>query len=208
MRRGRFSAYAARVQGAAGTSHTEGMSDMSGRHHTPRRIFPAVAALALSLVLAPAALASQASVDDQSGTLTINAATGEQNVLTVRRGPDEGGKQVLFVHDADGSTATPNSPIPPLPVPILPGPGCTATDPHEVKCTDDHLNIVNANLGDRDDYFAEALGSLPMPAAATVHAGDGADYVKGTSLNDHLYGENGDDELFGQGGDDEIVPGA
>jgi Ca2+-binding RTX toxin-like protein len=186
---------------------------MSGRHLTPRRMVPAVAALAstLGLVLAPSALASSAAVND--GTLTINAATGEQNVLTVRRGPaetDRDGKlvQVVFVHDADGSTATPNSPIPPLPVPILPGPGCVATDPHEVKCTATEFKLIDAHLGDRDDYFAESLGSLPSPCAAVVHAGDGADYVKGTGLDDQLYGENGDDELFGQAGNDLIDPGA
>src|SRR3954447_149195 len=188
---------------------------MFGRHHTPRRVLiPAVAALAsaLGLALAPSALASSAMVKDD-GTLSINAAAGEQNVLTVRRGPaetDRDGKlvQVVFVHDADGSTATPNSPIPPLPVPVLPGPGCVATDPHEVKCSSQQFTLIDAQLGDRDDYFAESLGSLPSPAGAVVHGGDGADYIKGTGLNDHLYGENGDDELFGLAGDDEIVPGA
>src|SRR5690349_8576394 len=177
---------------------------MSGRHPTARRAAPAVAALLLGLAAAPSALASTASVS--GGTLSVAAAPGEQNVVTVWRSANDGsGRQVIHVHDADGVTTPPNLLTPPPAVPLLAGPGCTAVTAHEVACTASSFSKISVALGDGDDYFASAPG-LGLPGAS-VQGGAGDDYLDGTPNGDTLNGGDGDDELFGEAGNDTLVPG-
>src|ERR1700761_6880623 len=120
---------------------------MSGRHPTARRVAPAVAAMLVALVAAPSALASTASVS--GGTLTVAAAPGEQNVVTVWRTANDGsGRQVIHVHDADGVATPPNLLTPPPAIPLLAGPGCAAAGSHEVACTASSFSKISVQLGD------------------------------------------------------------
>src|SRR4051794_31419978 len=182
---------------------------MHRSHLSPRRIVPAVAVLSapLGLTAVTPSFASNAYVS--GGVLHVDAAAGETNVITLRRAADEGGSQVIYVHDADGSTAGPNQQTMPDPVLLLSGPGCAPTGTaHELKCTSDSFDGITANLGDNDDYFsADVLGSLPLPAI-TADGQDGADYIVGGGANDSLTGAAGDDELFGKAGNDILNPGS
>src|SRR4051794_39712967 len=122
--------------GGTSTAHGGVRRVMYGSHLSPRRVVPAVAALTATLGLVAAAPSFASNAYVSSGVLHIDAAAGETNVITVRRAADEGSNQVIYVHDADGSTAGPNQSTTPNPILILSGPGCAATTTaHELKCT-------------------------------------------------------------------------
>src|SRR4051812_6396846 len=95
---------------------------MNGRLLTRRMISALVAAMSLGLAAqADAAL----TISARSDALTITDATGDMNVVTFWRGQDEGGQEVIYVHQAQGPNDIPqgypadNFPKPPSNPPPL-----------------------------------------------------------------------------------------
>src|SRR4051794_5915790 len=94
---------------------------MNGRLLTRRMVPALVAALSLGL----ASQANALEVSSQSDQLTITDTTGDMNVVTFWRGQDEGGHQVIFVHQATGPNDLPQDypdfmPPPPSNAPLVP----------------------------------------------------------------------------------------
>ena len=155
-----------------------------------RRAAVVLATGTLSLLGAPAALASTAKVD--GSVLTYTAAAGEPNSVTI-------------VAADDGVEVTENGTQPnhvPVHIDFDPSSGCTPDSTTSVKCTGDIARIV-VDLGDGDD-LVQIDGALP----ATIDGGDGNDSLGGGNGSDHLRGGAGADALEGGSGDDTLDGGA
>jgi Ca2+-binding RTX toxin-like protein len=169
----------------------------------PARRWRAVAlgalGVGLAAVLAPAAHAATSAVENQGlGTLTITAAPGKVNQITV----DRPGR--FIVHDQDDTVSA--------------GSGCTAVDAFTVSCSTVAINTVSVLSGDRDDRVlynaASPAGTLAggagndvirlgsSAAASTLNGGAGNDTLTGGPSDDTLDGGDGADVMSGGAGRD------
>jgi Ca2+-binding RTX toxin-like protein len=147
---------------------------------TPKRkrtliVAAAVLAPLTFAVFSSSARASTASVEVTSSgftSVTYQAASGEQNNLTVTTG--------------SGSTIIEDSGAV-----ISAEPGCEQVDAHEVTCPES--DAVDVFLDDRNDVAA-----FPGTGAGFVHGEAGNDHLTVSQDFDfHLFGEDGDDVLDG-----------
>jgi RTX calcium-binding nonapeptide repeat (4 copies) len=158
----------------------------SYRHAVPAL----VAALAL---LAPAA-ASATTVSYANGTITVKAAAGEKNTITVNEG--DGSYQITEAS-----------------APIEPGPGCDkAPGTSRVGCPATGTVALGVDLGDGDDSLIVSVG-IPADILGgagndTVTGGFGDDIIRGDDGDDSLSGNAGNDTLEGAGGADNLDGGA
>jgi Ca2+-binding RTX toxin-like protein len=168
----------------------------SHRARYRRAIALCTLSVGLAAVLAPAAHAATSVVENAGlGTLTVTAAPGKVNQITVDR-PDQ-----FVVHDQDDI--------------VSPGSGCTAIDATTVRCSSAAISTVSVLSGDRDDrilYNAPGVGGR-------LFGGDGNDVIRlgasaapsilnGDAGNDALSGGPGDDTLDGGDGADVMGGGA
>jgi Ca2+-binding RTX toxin-like protein len=138
-------------------------------------------------------------------TVTVEAAPGEANALTLT-----GGRDAVVVRDAGA--------------PLTAGKGCRAVDAATVRCRThrDGDTFVDAvvRLGDGDDRAAIARAPGAPALAPQVEGGDGADAITssgvleggpgndrltGTARKEGMSGGPGDDVLLGLGGDDALA---
>jgi Ca2+-binding RTX toxin-like protein len=135
----------------------------------------------LAAILAPAAHATTNVVANQiDRTLTVTAAPGKANALTVDRpGPFE-------VSDT-GDTVTA-------------GTGCTQLNPHKVRCVVGRIDTVSVLSSDLDDR----IFYNPEGAAGSLRGGAGNDLIRlgGAASSSDLNGGDGNDSLWGAAGDD------
>lgn len=189
---------------------------MNGRLLTRRTASALVASLALGL----AGTAGASTVRVSNNELLINDAAGEVNVLTYWRGADEGGKQVIFVHQATGPQDLPqdypeDAPPPPAGVPFLGDllNGCESAGEGTVKCKSGgaKFTAVKATLGANKDFISNPVtdDSQPLDAATavTLDGGEGNDVLLGSTNGDTLLGGAGNDDLRGLTGGDTLRPG-
>src|SRR3954452_8278405 len=134
----------------------------------------------LAAVLALPASAQAASVTAADGMLTITAAPGEANQLTVTPG-------VATVDVLD--------PV----APLTPGAGCLSSGSGRVTCTVAQLSRAVVALGARNDTFV-AGGLLPV----TVGDGAGDDTVTGGGGDDDFVAGAGADSYAGGAGSDRV----
>jgi hypothetical protein len=139
----------------------------------------ALAAVALVLVVAPAAGAATVRVGS-TGAVDYAAAPGEANTLVA----SASGSAVTIADD--GAT-------------IVPGAGCTAAGAHRATCTAQSFPRLSADLGDGDDR-ATVTGLL----ASVLDGGSGDDVLAGGDARDVLDGGPGDDDLRGGAEDDTL----
>ncbi|HEX6714015.1 MAG TPA: calcium-binding protein [Thermoleophilaceae bacterium] len=139
------------------------------------------AGFALALFAAPQAFAATVTWD--SGTVTIAAAPGEQNLLDV----NETGSEVIVVENG-ASRLRPSHPCKKL------------SKPTRVSCPD--AATIRVTLEDGDDT-ANAMGH----AAYVVDGADGNDTINGGDVGDSLFGGAGEDHLNGGLGDDQLDGG-
>ncbi|HYF25559.1 MAG TPA: OmpA family protein [Baekduia sp.] len=132
------------------------------------RLAVLIATATLSLAAAPAALADTA-VMVSGGVMTITAAPGDANQLTL-----SAAGAAVHVEDAG---ATP-----------VPGPDCAIAGAG-VDCTG--VTAVAVDLGDGDD----TLDASASPAPVTVDAGAGADTVTASAFADTITGGAGADDV-------------
>jgi Ca2+-binding RTX toxin-like protein len=179
----------------------DGTSGPAGRCNPIVPLLLALTLLLLVPAVAPAATATletyRSSADTPhnpdytAGTVTVTAAAGETNTLTITA--VEGGVEA---HDAGA--------------PLQPGPGCTAIDTHRVRCVDEAaLRIsLRVSAGDGDDAIAVSSAAL-RPISTHVSGEDGHDTIDLSSLTAagliRLDGGPGDDRLTGSSGDDMLV---
>ncbi len=134
-------------------------------------------------------------------TLVYTAAPGERNDIAVRR------DGVAMVLSDAGAT-------------ITPGEGCTAVDPHQVRCTATARQIgaegdtaveeisFHIELGDGDDRAVlslSRLGKFNFAEDGYIGGGAGDDILTVTkehTVPTQLYGDAGDDTLAGSAGAD------
>ena len=112
--------------------------------------------------------------------LTIDAAPGEANVVTLRS------DQVGYVVTDTGASPTA-------------GPGCTVADASSVRCTvapdpsyvvGSPLSLATITLGDGDDHFTDSVGFDD-----TIDAGPGDDVITTSGGTDTIDGGPGRDEI-------------
>lgn len=163
-------------------------------------------AVAQGLIVAGTAQAESGSVRVDRGQLIFQAASGQDNRVTVT---ERDGR--LWVSDV---------------VPLTPGAGCATVTTTEVVCPAPGVSSVHIELGDGDDSVEPVF--LPLVADGgdgkdtlsggdgndTLSGGDGADTISGGSGNDTLDGGDGatdptikDDTLDGGEGDDTLYGG-
>lgn len=155
----------------------------------------AVVPLTLAAVLVAAGLpaaASAASVSvedpDAAAAVSVLAAPGERNQITVRA-PD---LDTVEIVDAGAPLTT------------AAGAGCTAADAHTVTCPrSSHRFAARVDAGDADDTVT-AAGAAPIRA----FAGSGRNVLTGGAGADELTSTTGDDALVGGEGDDRLTVGA
>jgi hypothetical protein len=138
------------------------------------------AILALGVGTAAPADAEDVALDGTA--LTVTAAPGEDNVVSVE--PD--GLSGYSVFD-DGAYITPGS-------------GCFSLRQRAVFCQGLVLSVV-VDAGDRDDIVAADLESIPV----TLSGGAGRDLLEGGASSDTLSGGLGQDTVLGGGGDDTLA---
>src|SRR4051812_32482603 len=142
-------------------------------HLTPHRALLAAAVLALAV---PAA-AQAATATYSSGTITFTGAVGEANHLVVQPlGP------ALKLTDS-GVKGTPSTAIA-----LTAGGGCWQVASNSALCPGT-ATLLNANLGDGNDFFDASLTAIP-------------EHASGAGGNDELRGGLGADTLDGGGGND------
>ena len=185
-----------------------------------------LACLAL-LAVAPAAHASEAYLDEDTGVATAQGDPGEANVMQIR----PGGDGVIF-SDTVG-------------IHPRPGSGCRALSENEVTCPGDGGLLLGADGDDdlRDGGLTTSFGARGGPGDDTIVAGavdallygddpkvretdgddritgsrstrpldpahpDFHDFIAGGGGDDNIAGLEGNDELAGQGGTDTIDGG-
>jgi Ca2+-binding RTX toxin-like protein len=150
---------------------------MAGGH----RGVAVVAALALSLVAA--ANAHAGTVSAANGRVTVSAAPGEANNVTV-------------ASTADGTTVKDAGPA------LTPDAGCAAQPDGSAVCPGP-ATLVDVTLGDGDDQLA-----MTGNAAVEVHAGAGNDTIQTGDGDDILRGEDGEDSLSSGEGNDTLIGAA
>jgi Ca2+-binding RTX toxin-like protein len=150
---------------------------------TARRLAgTAMSAGLVALFLAPTAAmaATPSTVSVTSGVLTLQAAAGQVNGVTIS------GSSTIKVVDTSGAN---------------PGAGCTqGTNANTVNCTG--VTSVELNLGDQNDslVYSPSLG-------VTVNAGAGNDTIATASADDTLNGGEGNDSLNARSGSDVVNGG-
>lgn len=152
----------------------------------------AASALAIS-VAGPAQAAGNTTVSRSGNVLSVTAASGTINDISVSRSING-----AFINVTD--------------VGISAGVGCTKTGVRSVQCSAFGLNQLNVSAGDLNDRIAVDFNNN-----TTVLAGNGNDFVRSTNGagQARLNGGNGNDQisgaifdsLFGQDGNDLLTGG-
>lgn len=157
-----------------------------------------LAALAFSLVLAPAARASIVGTTDK-GELRIGALGGEQNNVKVKYRSDgvgfAGPGGAFVVLDRAGA---------------LPGPGCVPLGAKVVGCDATGLSRISVVLGDGDDVMLIKTGAkagVPARFVTVARGGAGQDVIRAGTGDDRLLGGPGRDTFAGWKGNDRIFGG-
>jgi Ca2+-binding RTX toxin-like protein len=167
------------------------MSPIAHRNLRARALGAAVAAL-----LAVPAAANAATVDVSGTTVSLSAAGGEANHVTL---DGDVNPAIIFITDT-GATLTENASA------------CTSLNAHTVRCAiSGGPSLVTAGLGDEDDFLSNHRGFKTEvnggSGADDLFGGSGADELDGDAGADELVGGSGNDDLFGGLGPDRIVGG-
>jgi Ca2+-binding RTX toxin-like protein len=85
-----------------------------------------------------------------------------------------------------------------------PSPACTVVDSHHANCADASYTGITVNAGDGADQVDLTQVNQPV----TLNGGDGDDVLTGGQGNDTLNGDAGNDTLRGTGGADTFSGGA
>jgi Ca2+-binding RTX toxin-like protein len=170
----------------------------STSHPIRRAALGALAASALaaatlaSVGVTPAQAAGNTTVTRSGNVVTVTAAVGTVNDVTVRRSPN--GTR-LDVTD----------------VAITAGAGCTKTGARSVQCSAAGVTQLNISTGDRNDRVFvnfnnstrvlagsgdDVVTSTNGAGTARLNGGDGNDSISG-AIFDSLFGQNGNDFLAG-----------
>jgi Ca2+-binding RTX toxin-like protein len=140
----------------------------------------------LAAILAPAAQATTRVENPGNGTLSVIAAAGKTNAITVTR-PGQ-----LVIRDT-GDTVTP-------------GNGCTQIDSNSVSCLTGGIatiSVLSGDLNDRIVYNAAGPPGAHGPRGA-LSGGTGNDAIRlgGSAWSSDLNGGAGNDSLLGAAGHD------
>jgi len=146
----------------------------------PSRFAGILAAVTLTFVSTPSALAASASVT--GGTKVIyTAASGEANDVVVTETPS---LDAVRIADAGAE--------------IIAGAGCIAEGSHQVRCNAPDFDRITLALGDQSDSASLVdfgYGYDFGVAHADIHGRGGSDLLKAGGGTDRLYGEGGADVL-------------
>ena len=161
----------------------------------------AILAGLLLCALAPASAAASTAQVTGAGTLSFDAAPGEENGVTVRyRTAVEAGFDQLgdrFVIDDA------------VPIQGLP-PACSNLDPRTVSCDGRLVGDLAISLGDGDDVLAvntTVEDGVPRAYRVVARGGPQSDVMRGGNADDLLLGEDGRDVVAGWVGDDVVSGG-
>jgi Ca2+-binding RTX toxin-like protein len=151
------------------------------RQPTKTVLAGAIVGLGVSLLIAPAALASTVTV---SGGNTVRVAeTGsEANTITVAHAS---GTNSYAITDAVAA--------------LSPSGTCVKVDAHRATCPDTGIKTINVATGDRDDTIALDAATIPGTISETLDGGGGNDTVTGANTPGTLRGGSGNDRLIGRG---------
>lgn len=165
-----------------------------------RRPAAIVAALALTLGVAPPAAATVATLDydapipglepEPAYTLTVRGGAGEANAIAVSG-------------DSTGYT------VRELAASLEPGRGCRRVEENRLRCATSRpalLRTVFVDAGDGPDRVV--AGDFAPPGSIELRGGPGRDLLLGSPGRDLLIGGDGDDSLGGRGGNDRVDGGS
>jgi Ca2+-binding RTX toxin-like protein len=146
------------------------------------------------VLAASPAISSTTLVVKSNTTVTVTAAVGLSNTISVRQ---SGGS--VLVSDSGDSVAAFG--------------GCTQVSPSEASCPAADLTELVVNAGDQND---EVRSSLNTPGVTLVggtgddalYAGSANDTLEGNEGNDFLSGGTGNDTLTGGSGQDQVSGGS
>jgi Ca2+-binding RTX toxin-like protein len=177
--------------GAGSLSMALAFSDVRVRSPGRPCMLSPVLFAALSLALAPDALAATGSVDSSNGRLSYVANSGEANEVTFVRPAGGVFSQSVVITDPGAI--------------VVAGAGCASASEHELLC----IGVVDIQIdvGDLDDSVT-VLGMLGNPSEAseidvaklipaTISGGEGNDSLEGSDAPDTLRGDAGADTISG-----------
>jgi Ca2+-binding RTX toxin-like protein len=144
-----------------------------------------IALAVVGCALAAAPLAAAATVSSVGGTVSLVAAPGEANRVSVDTGADG---SLVFLDD--GAT-------------LVAGTGCSDPGDGSVACPRAGVGAIVVETGDGDDNVSSGAVGLPL----TIAGGDGSDQLQGSAGADRLDGGAGNDGLDAAEGADELVGG-
>jgi Ca2+-binding RTX toxin-like protein len=157
-------------------------------------MFVRAALIAGLLALAAPAAAQAATVSVTGSTLSVTAADGEQNNVTLSLA-------------AGTYTVTDLGPSP-----STPGGACSVASVTTVTCAATGITALTVDLRDRDDTIAVTGVASPITLTGgegddVLSGGDGNDTINGGAGVDTLDGGTGNDTLNGDQGDDKLLGG-
>jgi Ca2+-binding RTX toxin-like protein len=167
---------------------------MAWRRHRYRGAWPV---LAIALVVIPAQ-SDASTASREGGTVTVEAAADERNLVTSTIG-DDGRYQVK-----DEANIHYINPTPPPQSGISTGPGCERNTGNLIGAycgPGADVTLLQILLGDLDDRAGPPAGQ----AGARYEGGDGDDELLGGALPDQLDGGAGDDTLAGYDANDALL---
>lgn len=162
-----------------------------------RIIAAAVISLASSVLIAAPALGATVSV--QGDTLTMTAAPGEGNCITITVTRSGGGQDAYAISDCFNYPVMNNSP------------GPCWEESGVLMCAATGIALKRIESGDGDDRVIvdDHAGSRSEVIAGTgddvVTTGSGNDLLDGGDGKDQLNGSDGDDRMYGGVGDDKFT---
>ncbi|HEY6636951.1 MAG TPA: hypothetical protein VIZ61_04630 [Solirubrobacterales bacterium] len=150
--------------------------------HRPTKsaLTAAIAGLGVTLLIAPAALASTVTVTG-GNTVRVAETGNEANAITVAH---ESRTNTYTVSDATAM--------------LTPSGSCVMVDTHHASCPGTGIKTINVTTGDRDDTIA-LDATIPGSITETLDAGGANDTVTGANSPGNLRGGSGNDRLIGRG---------
>jgi Ca2+-binding RTX toxin-like protein len=141
----------------------------------------AIAALGVTLLAAPSALASTVTVTG-GDTVRVAETGNEGNQITVSY---DATADLYEIGDAS-STLTPSG-------------TCVMVDANNATCPGAGINTVSVDTGDRDDAIALDSATIPSTITQSLNAASGNDTVRGANVPGTLSGGPGNDAVSGRG---------
>lgn len=149
----------------------------------------AVAAAALTPFAVPAAASAAGTASVSSGVLTVNAASGDTNWISIGLGNFTGGFWTYTALDYSIRPALENN--------ITAGTGCTSIYTKWAECSSSGFSSVVVNAGDKNDRLSSDRSNV------TFNAGAGDDWMvpsAGANVTQDYNGDGGTDTVNYNGG--------